>query len=304
MFVYLILVMALFHFILTRFNLPLWKKDKTGQTINADDWLKDRMSLFEAYCLPSIKSQTCKDFVWILLCDASTKQEYRQRIKDYARICPQIRVVPVKSEYGWHFAEAFVSVISHILSNSKLTSSDVCLTTYFDNDDALGQNYVEDVQRRAKEVKTNSFVYYDNGLQYFTSLDLAVDVLYPNNHFMTAVEYVRPDALGGHYGIRTCFGYGSHATIEEMKAAPVIHVGGTDPMWLEVVHQTNVVNDANVSFRPRIRKNDPDILRRFFSVDRTIAHPQTIAFRWRCLTEFCKWRIVKIVQRLLARGGA
>lgn len=52
------------HFILTRFNLLLWNKAKDGQMVRTTKWLEHRFSLFENYCIPSIKNQTCQDFEW------------------------------------------------------------------------------------------------------------------------------------------------------------------------------------------------------------------------------------------------
>lgn len=47
------------HFILTRFNLLLWDKAKDDRKVRTIKWLEHRFSLFERYCLPSVKNQTC-----------------------------------------------------------------------------------------------------------------------------------------------------------------------------------------------------------------------------------------------------
>lgn len=60
------------HFILTRFNLRLWTKDKKQQPTRTSEWLEKRFQLFETFCLPSIKSQSVKNFKWIVLFDEST----------------------------------------------------------------------------------------------------------------------------------------------------------------------------------------------------------------------------------------
>ena len=37
------------HFILTRFNLLLWNKDKKGSKVRTIKWLEHRFALFEKY---------------------------------------------------------------------------------------------------------------------------------------------------------------------------------------------------------------------------------------------------------------
>ena len=46
--------MTLQHFILTRFNILLWRKDKSGSPVRSREWLEHRFSLFERFCLPSL----------------------------------------------------------------------------------------------------------------------------------------------------------------------------------------------------------------------------------------------------------
>lgn len=67
----------IYHYLLTRFNLALWIEDKNGAAIDREEWLKRRMALFETFCLPSVKNQSCQNFSWILLVDANTPAVYR-----------------------------------------------------------------------------------------------------------------------------------------------------------------------------------------------------------------------------------
>ena len=55
----------IYHYLLTRFNLALWIEDKNGAAIDREEWLKRRMALFETFCLPSVKNQSCQNFSWI-----------------------------------------------------------------------------------------------------------------------------------------------------------------------------------------------------------------------------------------------
>ena len=93
------------HFILTRFNLLLWNKDKKGSKVRTVKWLEHRFTLFEKYCLPSVKNQTCQDFEWIVLLDSSTPEKYKAKIADYQKECPQFIPVFVEPLKGRYFAE-------------------------------------------------------------------------------------------------------------------------------------------------------------------------------------------------------
>ena len=70
------------HFIITRFNVRVGKpqNDKNGNHTNTDVWLKNRIDLFEKYCLPSIVGQTSKNFIWLVLFDKKSIQEYMHKI--------------------------------------------------------------------------------------------------------------------------------------------------------------------------------------------------------------------------------
>ena len=99
--------MILQHFLLTRFNIMLWRQDKEGKKVRTTKWLEHRFTLFEKYCLPSIKNQTCQDFEWIVLFDSMTPDCFKGRIACYQKDCPQLIPVFVAPENGWRFAEIF-----------------------------------------------------------------------------------------------------------------------------------------------------------------------------------------------------
>ena len=68
------------HFIITLFNLKIWKEDKTHRATQTADWLAQRFDLFERFCLPSVAHQTNKNFTWLCLFDKDTPTDMRQRI--------------------------------------------------------------------------------------------------------------------------------------------------------------------------------------------------------------------------------
>ncbi len=79
------------HFIITRFNIRVGKlgTDKNGNLTRTDVWLKNRIDLFEKYCLPSVVGQTNKNFTWMVLFDKISIQNYMYKIEAYRAVCPQ-----------------------------------------------------------------------------------------------------------------------------------------------------------------------------------------------------------------------
>lgn len=212
------------HYLLTRFNLALWQEDKNGKVIEREEWLERRMGLFETYCLPSVMGQICRDFIWILLVDEETPAAYREQIKAYRLLCPQIHFVVVKLQYAFHFADVFRQVVMVDLEKKVFHEGDLCLTTYLDNDDCIAKTFVEMVQaeclRFNLQPNEKRFLSFDYGLQLFTDLHhLATRILYPNNHFLTLAECLPL----GVSTIRTCYGFGSHFLLEKRGSAEVHH---------------------------------------------------------------------------------
>lgn len=280
------------HYFLTRFNLALWQEDKNGKTIDRGKWLERRMDFFETYCLPSVMGQTCQEFRWILLVDADTPAAYRERIKAYRSLCPQIHFVGVKLQYAFHFANVFRQVVMADLQKKGFYEGDLCLTTYLDNDDCIAKTFAKRVQAECLnfhlQPNEKRFLSFDYGLQLFTDLyHLSTRILYPNNHFLTLAECL---PLGA-YTIRTCYGFGSHFLLEKRGLAEVHHIKDkAHPMWVEVIHDENVDNDVKMTFDTHVVK-DKHLLKSDFSLNVDIATKHRLAFCFRALKQV--WRRTK-----------
>ena len=226
------------HFILTRFNILIFNKDKEGNKVRSASWLEHRFELFERYCLPSLKYQTCQEFEWIVLFDSTTPERFKERIEKYKEELSQLIPVYVRPEGGRYFAQIFRDeVVKRVQAVQEFNGSSRVLTTYLDNDDALDVHFVEDLQRRAAYLPDGTFITYDNGYQYFTDYNYVMRIRYPRNHFMSVVENGNPLA------VKTIYGYGSHYYIDKIPGAKIEHVKDK-PMWCEVIHERNMGNDA------------------------------------------------------------
>lgn len=272
------------HFILTRFNLSLWKKNKKGTKIRTKKWLAHRFSVFERYCLPSVKNQTCKGFEWIVLFDSMTPGPFKAKINDWKRDFPQMVPVFVDPENGWRYAEIFRGQIIARLS-SKLKFEDNqnnrvrVLTTYLDNDDALNVGYIEDLQKRVSTLEDETFIYYDDGYQFFADYKYMLQIYYPRNHFVSYVENGNPAT------IKSVFGFGGHYYIYTIKGAKIEHVRNMH-MWCEVLHEENMANDAYFLLKAKMMR-DENMMRCLFAVDETVKYGWGIYFR-RFLPRYAK----------------
>lgn len=230
------------HFILTRFNLLLWSKDKEGGFVRTKEWLEHRFNLFERYCLKSIKKQTCKNFQWIVLYDSTTPEIFKNKIEEYPKECPQLVPVYVEPLNGRYFADIFRQEVVKKLNARRV------ITTYLDNDDALNIHFVEDLQKRAESLSDGTFINYVDGYQYYTDHNYLMQIHYPRNHFMSVVEEGNPAT------IKTIYGYGSHYYIENISGVKIENVKN-QPLWCEVIHEKNMGNDAYFLNAKMVREN-------------------------------------------------
>ena len=215
--------------------------------------------------MPSIKNQKCQDFEWIVLFDSMTPDCFKERIASYQSECPQLIPVFVKPENGWHFAEILRDEIVKRLKAKRVIS------TYLDNDDALNVGFVGDLQHRALAVNDGTFFYYDEGYQFYTEDKFMMQIRYPRNHFVSVVERGDPATIKG------IFGHGRHYYIDSIKGAKIEHVK-TMPMWCEVVHEKNILNDANFILHTKMVR-DGSRLRQEFAIDETVRYGMGIYFR-------------------------
>jgi len=276
---------ALQHFILTRFNLLLWNKDKEGDKVRTVKWLEHRFTLFEKFCLPSVKNQTCREFEWIVLFDSKTPDKFKARIVDYQNACPQFVPIFVEPAKGRYFAKIFRSEIVKRLKANRVVS------TYLDNDDALNVGFVEDLQRRALTVSDGTFINYNDGYQYYSEGGFLMKIHYPKNHFVSIVERGDPATIEG------IFGYGSHSHIWEIKGVRIEHIKNL-PMWCEVVHEKNMVNDAYFLNAKVVR--DGDVLRHEFAVNEDVKCGGGM-FVLKFLPRYAKTFVRRVKERLFGR---
>jgi hypothetical protein len=248
------------HIIYTQFNwgwLDSNRKDVSGIPVNTFEWLDRRVQLFEAYCLPSIENQSNKNFIWHIVFDERTPEEYYEKYEGRANI---------------------IITLSDGLNNLVNTalSEDPCeyiLTSRVDNDDALSTNYVDTVQKVAKrhmeEGEEKIFINFPNGFYISPATDssmhdnsskiMARELFYNSNPFSSLLEKVvsNPkdlDTILAYYSAQLK-GWSGHESYQHFWKT---HNKITDDfMWMHTLHNTNLINSQN-QFRGFSRAFLPD----------------------------------------------
>ena len=272
------------HFILTRFNLRLWwKEDKRGGAIQTEEWLEERFRLFETFCLPSVKGQTCQDFKWICLFDEETPKNFRERIGGYAEAYDRFLPFYLNAEETKQFQSYFQRKVYELADKAD----EGLLTTYLDNDDCLRDDYVERVQRYTQKVRYGTVFSFKYGIQYYTEQNLAVRIPYKNNHFLSYYERLGEKS-------RTIWGFW-HFSIYNYKGIRVATINNKEnPMWVEVIHKGNIDNDVKMTLSHKLITDRKYMGR--FGADFCMMSPL------RSWTVFCTKFLFRFMGQVVRRG--
>lgn len=220
-------------FLLTRFNLKICKQTKNGLDARSDLWLKKRFELFEQFCYPSIKQQTFKDFIWVCLFADDTPQEYLSRIIELKSECPQLCPILMTEEEGVLHRE----MLSKFIFETKNADSKV-ITLRVDNDDILHKNFIEKAVCNSHNQQEDMAMYwFSKGLQFYSNPGLVFYVDYDKNQFPFLVN---KNFKKGDPTILSYNHVNPEATCER-------HFIDGEPMWMENVHDSNVLNEIKFS---------------------------------------------------------
>jgi hypothetical protein len=224
------------HVLLTRFNVRVGYGAAAWRGAD-EDWLETRLALFDAFCYPSVRAQTAR-FRWLVFVDAETPEPFRRRLESY----DGATVVYVSGRLAdERIAEA---VVEHV----ELDAPHL-ITTRLDNDDAIGDTYLERVQRafRGQELE---FVNLPLGYEWHAGR--LYHRVSRSNTFISLVERVprsgeRPRTVhcAPHTDLR------SVAPIRQVVAPP---------LWLVTIHGGNAAN-RQLGIR-RLRRGVPPAFRR------------------------------------------
>ncbi len=204
------------HIILTRFNLPSFGHESIVRA--KEGWLRNRVELFNTYCLPSVKAQSCKNFRWIIYFDPESPAWLMDHIEQWKQsgfIVPIFRASVSRTQ--------LISDIHSIVEQPTLP----LITTNLDNDDGLANDFIA----RLQQVTCR---------QPRTALYLANGIIKSNGK-----TFLRRDLRNAFCSVRengadpvTCWAAYHNRLGLEMQEEIVYGA----PAWLQVIHGENVSN--------------------------------------------------------------
>lgn len=119
-------------------------------TLAADhtiEWLERRLDIFETFTLPSLTSQSCQDFTWILLVSADLPLVIFSKLKTMVKPYANIYILAVRVA-DLHDQAEYQEVFSDFIQQHKF-KYDFLLSSRIDGDDAWHKNYVAKIQQEA-----------------------------------------------------------------------------------------------------------------------------------------------------------
>lgn len=129
------------HYLITRFNLrnPQWDLTKNKGLLLTDEWMNNRLWLFENFCFPSVIAQENKNFTWLLYLDVTTTSQFRDRVEKLIANYPYIKVFYID---GMSVFQS--SITAYIAQNA---TQPFLITTRIDNDDCVSAHYISAIQK-------------------------------------------------------------------------------------------------------------------------------------------------------------
>jgi hypothetical protein len=212
---------ALEHFILTRFNT---RAAYLSEWPGADpEWLERRFALFERLCVPSVARQRAI-FRWLVFFDASTPDPFLARIE--------------RDRQLGAFEPIFVDgVLTDVrigeFVGARCRSAGHLLTTRLDNDDAIHDRFIAEVQQAFVPVDAG-FVNFPLGFQYRGGCLFLY--LSRSNPFISLMERRSPDD-----GAPLTVYCGPH---ERLRAVAPVRQLLAPPRWMQVIHGGNLANEV------------------------------------------------------------
>ena len=216
------------HYLITRYNVPLegWHVDRSGITTRDENWLKHRLHLFAAYCVPTILAQSEKNFTWLIYCDKDTPKNHLIEIQ---RVLTP--VTQAKIRLAGDYFECMRDIDQHLAGSE----TPFVITSRVDNDDGLGIHYMKTIQSHFIP-EDKLIINLLNGNGYHVSKHVATVLKnIRNNHFGSLIESRNPD--GGHISVRG-FQHGSPPSNFR-----VVNVKGSNS-WIKIFHERNLRSSA------------------------------------------------------------
>lgn len=215
------------HFVITRFNIRANYgckiKNPENNPMNRildEDYLEERFNIFKKFTLQSMKQQENQNFTWLILFHKRTPYKFLEMIQS------------LKKEFD--FVDLYFD------DDEKFDFSEYCdyekenmeyfITTRIDNDDMFTNDYISKIQEYADENLHTCILSFEKGIKYDLNSRKKYEHERKDNHFLSMI---------GQKG--DCILQYNHAKIFD-SGREIVMLNTDKPMWVEIVHDTNVIN--------------------------------------------------------------
>jgi len=214
------------HFIITRFNLrrESWNTTRTNTVVLTEEWMDNRLKLFENFCYASIEKQRNQNFEWLVFFDKQTDVKHKEIIKRLEGKFPNFKAIFIDG------MEVFLSEIK------KEITARLCkpylITSRLDNDDALSDDYIDEVQKQFQQQNFLAIDYIDGfTLQVEPEVKLGKRS-HAHNPFISLIERVED--------FQTVWSRERHGRWCKEKEVKSIR---NNRLWMSIIHSENKAND-------------------------------------------------------------
>lgn len=235
------------HLLITRFNIKintdLTKSLNSIDIATNEEYLNYRFHIFEEYTVPSVQNQTVNDFVWLVFFSSNTPEKFKKRISMIEKKLKNFRPVYIKDSDP--FNDRLIKLIND-------TQSDWILTSRLDNDDAIHEKFVEQLHYIVRASEGGEYVIlFPLGLQYDESKNILARYYFETNHFSSLI--INKTQNSDHI-----LNY-DHMKIRQKYVVSICLENR--PMWMEIIHKTNVSNRLHPKMKDLV--SNFDILNQF-----------------------------------------
>jgi hypothetical protein len=216
------------HILITRFNLSKrWKVDRAENSVLNKEWLDHRYQLFESFCFPSIKSQTCQNFEWWVYFDENLDTQYKIKNKELSEDFQNF--IP-KYENSYNDFEINMPKDLQI----KLIKEGInwLITTRLDNDDVFAKDTVEIIQANASYNNLSLLEIPFGYTLEIKKISILRKVESYLNPFISLVEKVSNDSE-----IKSVY-FQEHNKWKDIKKKII----SKETQWIQIIHDRNVIN--------------------------------------------------------------
>lgn len=247
--------------VITRYFVKMFAPSTAKELSSAEiqTWFTTRERLFCRYTLPSLVQQTIQSKTWLIFVEKGYAALLPAALTDSS--IPFVEVVEVDSaaENFEDFAAGISRRIDEWLGNlrSSGVADPMVSVCRIDNDDAFSKDFLETVNRiglsHRRKGMDGALVTLPHGLQYHERRGLR-SYLFNNNHFLSSFHF-RERREGRHVHAISF----NHSNLF-LQRTPLLITNTDLPMWVEVVHDSNVSN----RYRADLPLAESDLLDRRF----------------------------------------